>query len=271
MKGRAITVAKRELNPLCEDASRIETGQLLAVSDGAGGGGLYADQWAKYLLEHLPIRTFTTAEELDAWLSEIWEPFYLDCERQAEAQGSWHLNKFYDEGAFATLVALWREDKSRYQWVAYGDSVAFHYSRRKKKLSHSFTSLADFAQAPYLINCKDELRAEGFRSGVFEVERGDYVFVASDALAYHILMMYALTHPSIYREDLAGALAQPSRQADLLRQASLNHPRHFYPEVLRPLLRAATTQIHFARYLDKLLRQGWLGTDDYSLVWHKVC
>ena len=84
--------------------------------------------------------------------------------------GSFYLNKFYDEGSFSTLAALWRVSPRSYYWVAYGDSVAFHYSRRRGTLSHSFGALRDFSLPPYLINCKDELRPEGFRSGYFAVE-----------------------------------------------------------------------------------------------------
>ena len=97
MKGRAITLPKREPNPLCEDASRLIPGRLLAVADGAGGGGLYADLWAQYLIEHLPTEAgFANAEALDGWLSGIWEEFYNACERQAQQSGSFYLNKFYD-------------------------------------------------------------------------------------------------------------------------------------------------------------------------------
>ena len=163
MKGRAITLPKREPNPLCEDASRLLPGRLLAVADGAGGGGLYADLWAQYLIEHLPTEAgFANAEALDGWLSGIWEEFYNACERQAQQSGSFYLNKFYDEGSFSTLAALWRVSPQSYYWVAYGDSVAFHYSRRQGTLSHSFGALRDFSLPPHLINCKDELRPEGF-------------------------------------------------------------------------------------------------------------
>lgn len=149
MKGRAITLPKREPNPLCEDASRLIPGRLLAVADGAGGGGLYADLWAQYLIEHLPTEAgFANAEALDGWLSGIWEEFYNACERQAQQSGSFYLNKFYDEGSFSTLAALWRVSPRSYYWVAYGDSVAFHYSRRRGTLSHSFGALRDFHSLP---------------------------------------------------------------------------------------------------------------------------
>ena len=270
MKGRAITLPKREPNPLCEDASRLIPGRLLAVADGAGGGGLYADLWAQYLIEHLPTDAgFANAEALDGWLSGIWEEFYNACERQAQQSGSFYLNKFYDEGSFSTLAALWRVSPRSYYWVAYGDSVAFHYSRRRGTLSHSFGTLRDFSLPPYLINCKDELRPEGFRSGYFAVEPGDCVFVTSDALAQYIVMMHLLTDRQTHQEEITQLLATGLRQSNYLRRALELPAIDLWRDVLCPLLSCATTSRHFARHIDSLLRQGLLAPDDYSIVWSK--
>ena len=267
MKGRAITLPKREANPLCEDASCLRPGHLLAVSDGAGGGGLYADLWAQYLIQHLPTQKgFADADALDCWLGAIWEAFYNDCELRAKKSGSFYLNKFYDEGSFATLAALWRVSARSYYWVAYGDSVAFHYSRRLGRLTHSFGRLQDFALPPYLINCKDELRREGFHSGYFFTEPGDYVFVTSDALAQYIVMMSLLTHRGEHHEEISQLLGAGLRQSNYLRHALELPTPHLWSEVLRPLLLSATTPRHFARYIDTLLRQGILAPDDYSIV-----
>lgn len=46
---------------------------LIAVSDGAGGGGLFAERWSAYLLSHLPATPINSAEELAFWIGENWE------------------------------------------------------------------------------------------------------------------------------------------------------------------------------------------------------
>ena len=38
------------------------------------------------------------------------------------------MNKFYNEGSCATIVAAWEIDSSSCKWMAYGDSVVFHYN-----------------------------------------------------------------------------------------------------------------------------------------------
>ena len=144
-----------------------------------------------------------------------------------------------------------------------------HYSRRRGTLSHSFGTLRDFSLPPYLINCKDELRPEGFRSGYFAVEPGDYVFVTSDALAQYIVMMHLLTDRQTHQEEITQLLATGLRQSNYLRRALELPAIDLWRDVLRPLLSCATTPRHFARHIDCLLRQGLLAPDDYSIVWSK--
>ena len=93
---RAITIEK-EWNIPNEDAV-IAKDNLIAVSDGAGGGGVFADKWSKYLVDHLPDKPIKTFSAFDKWIDGIWEPFYNDCEKIAKKEGGMLLNKFYDEG-----------------------------------------------------------------------------------------------------------------------------------------------------------------------------
>ena len=55
---RALSIHKFEDGIVNEDAAKA-TQRWIAVSDGAGGGGVFADQWSKYLVEHLPYEPIT--------------------------------------------------------------------------------------------------------------------------------------------------------------------------------------------------------------------
>ena len=190
---KAVSVKKPETgNMICEDASK-RTGDCIVVSDGAGGGGIFADRWAQHLVDNLPETAIVTFQEFAEWMEQIWNPFYTEYEKVAQEQGGMLLNKFYDEGSFATLVAAWRTG-NKVKWMAYGDSVVFHYNKRTKVLAHSFTSISDFSKPPYLLNWKDEALEEGFASGDFDVSEPAYVFACSDALSHYIMMMYAVAN-----------------------------------------------------------------------------
>ena len=104
-----MTLGKFEKNAINEDAVCARK-NMIAVSDGAGGGGLFADRWSRYLVSHLPHNPITTAEQLDEWIGSIWEAYYNKAEESAKKLGGMALDKFYDEGSFATLAVVWKQN-----------------------------------------------------------------------------------------------------------------------------------------------------------------
>lgn len=265
MKTGCVSIGKFEPGCLNEDAA-LARENVIAVSDGAGGGGLFAERWSRYLLDHLPGTPITTAEELDSWIGEIWEPFYNQCEAEAKQLGGMSLEKFYDEGSFATLVAVWRTSATSCRWMNFGDSVAFCYDYSARTLRHTFGELGDFDNPPYLINCKDELNKNGFRSGVWETGKHTLVFAASDSLAHYILMMYEAGRGDDYAKELQEAEARQSKNGNYIRMAKALPAIHFEMRVLGKLMNCANHPGNFKRHLESLLRKGLLATDDYSLA-----
>lgn len=265
MKPKILSIGKQEDGCINEDAA-IARDNMIAVSDGAGGGGLFAERWSKYLLDNLPESPILSAEELDLWIDEIWEPYYNQCEEDAKMLGSMSLNKFYDEGSFATLVAVWKTSESKCEWMSYGDSVAFHYNYAIHKLEYSFSSLADFDKPPYLINCKDELNKSGFKNGVFEIDKDSVVFVASDALAHYIMMMYEVSQIDSYFDELNKAESNHSKNENYIKAAKSFSKIDFEKDIIIKLQNCIGNGINFKRHIKKLLNQGLLAHDDYSLV-----
>lgn len=253
---KAISVRKPEKgNLICEDAA-IACGNRIVISDGAGGGGVFADQWAQYLVDSIGEKPITTFEEFNAWMDVIWEPFYYEHESMAQKQGGMLLNKFYDEGSFATLVAAWRIGNT-VKWIAYGDSVVFMYDRKTKELKHSFSSLADFAQPPHLINCKEEVNPDGFSAGVFDVDSLSYVFACSDALAHYVMMMYEVSAG----KEIAVTDDKNSDFVSLAKTKKVD----FEKKVLKPLFNSLRDgRLH--EHCIGLYSRKLLGLDDYSLA-----
>ena len=100
------SIGKPDQGCINEDAV-LERKNLIAVSDGAGGGGLFAEQWSAYLLSHLPTTPICSADELDAWIGDIWEPYYDQCEKNAKPLGEMYLDKFYDEGSLVRALSCY--------------------------------------------------------------------------------------------------------------------------------------------------------------------
>lgn len=265
MKTSCVSIGKFEPDCINEDAA-LARDNIIAVSDGAGGGGLFAERWSRYLLDHLPDMPICSAEELDRWIEQIWEPFYNQCEADAKQMGGMSLEKFYDEGSFATLVAVWRTSETTCRWMSFGDSVTFCYDFDTKTLKHTFGNLGDFDNPPYLINCKDEINKKGFKSGEWNINEHTVVFAASDSLAHYILMMYEVSQKNTYTQELQEAEARHSKNENYIRMAQTLPTVDFERKVLRKLLNCANHPANFKRHLESLLRKGLLAVDDYSFA-----
>ena len=257
---RSISIAKIGEGLINEDAAKA-TGKWIAVSDGAGGGGVFADLWSKYLVDHLPDEPVMDYQTFDAWIDGIWEPFYNECEEIAKREGGMLLNKFYDEGSFATLVAVWGDGR----WISYGDSVAFCYDKKSGKLQHTFGRIIDFNNPPYLINCKDPSDERGFRSGRFDINDDSIVFAASDALAHYILMMYELTHKNGYVKELQEAIDAQTKNSNLIKTAMRLRKVDFAKDVIQKLQNCNYPQ-QMKAHIERLRRLGFIALDDYSLA-----
>lgn len=262
---KSVSIAKPNDHAPNEDAVFCSP-QCIAVSDGAGGCGLYADEWSRYLIEHLPkdapLCSFT---ELDEWVDGIWEEFYNEHEEQAKKGDGILLNKFYNEGSCATIAAAWGTEQGQCRWMTYGDSVVFHYNLQTGLLEHSFTRLTDFSNPPRLVSCKDPLEEEGFRSGVFHLDDTSVVFAASDALSHYCLMMYELSKSAEFESELMEVRMKQTTNLQLLQMAEKER-FDFNEDVLMPLLRSADSEDSFKDLLESLYAKKLIDIDDYTLA-----
>ena len=256
---RALSLAKFEDGITNEDAA-IARKEVIAVSDGAGGGGVFADCWSKYLVEQLPDDPIESYDAFDKWIDGIWEPFYNEFETKAKTIGGMFLNKFYDEGSFATLVAVWNTG----QWIGSGDSVAFCYDRENGRLHHSFGRLVEFNNPPYLINCKDPLDEKGFKAGLFDIRPDSIVFAASDAVAHYILMMYEVAHKEEFENELLEAINAQTKDSNFIKTC-LGQRKIDFGEVIKKLPLCKNSG-NYRKHIESLRKKGLIAHDDYSLV-----
>jgi len=256
---RAISLAKFGEGMINEDAA-IAKKEVIAVSDGAGGGGVFADLWSNYLVEQLPDKPINNYKVFDKWIDKIWEPFYNSCEEKAILEGGMFLNKFYDEGSFATLVAVWNTG----HWISFGDSVAFCYDKVNGKLQHSFGRLVDFNNPPYLINCKDPLCEQGFKSGQFDIHPDKIIFAASDALAHYILMMYEVAHREEFESELQEAISAQTKDSNFIKTC-MSQRKVDFEDVIKKLPMSNTAG-NFRKHLESLRKKGLIAHDDYTIA-----
>ena len=257
---RAISLAKFEEGIVNEDAA-IARKKVIAVSDGAGGGGVFAERWSKYLVNHLPDKPIKNYKAFDKWIDGIWELFYNVCEEIAKEEGGMFLNKFYDEGSFATLVAVWENGL----WISYGDSVAFCYNKKTGELQHTFGRIVEFNNPPFLVNCKDPTDKKGFKCGKFDINEDCIVFAASDTLAHYIIMMYEISHKDKYEGELQEAIEAQTKDSNFIKTAMRLRKIDFDKDVIQKLENCKHPQ-QLKLQIERLKRWGFIGHDDYSLA-----
>lgn len=248
--------------------SCIAIDDLIAISDGAGGCGVFASDWSKYLIDKIPHKPITSFEEFDNWIDSIWEPFYNKHEEIAKEYDGIFQKKFYTEGSCATIAVVWRLRFDYCYYIAYGDSVVFHYNKTSGKLEHSFTKLADFSNPPHLISCKDPLQEEGFKKGEFVLENDSVVFAASDAISHFVLMMYMVSHSDKYEEDINEIISSKSSDATMLSLALklANQKEISFDVLINDILNWCDNQEKFQKDIVALNRKGLIDIDDYTIV-----
>lgn len=210
-------------------------------------------------------RSLSSFTALDDWVDGIWEKFYNEHEERAKEGDGILLKKFYNDGSYATIAAVWATEQGQCQWMTYGDSVVFHYSRQTGLLEHSFTRLANFSNPPRLVSCKDPLEEEGFRSGVFHLDDTSVVFAASDTLSHYCLMMYEVSKRMEFEDELAEERTKQTSNQQLL-QVAEKEPFNFDEDVLRPLLRSADSEADFKELMETLYVKRLIDMDDYTLA-----
>ena len=235
-----------------------------AVADGAGGTGLYAGEWARFLVARAnePIVSLTS---LTNWLDHYWAAFFAEFRPQA-AEHYLTERKFMDEGSGATLGVLHQRGE-RLHWMLYGDAVILCFNPLTKQLTGARPGLAQFETAPFLLNWNSPPQAEGFRYGEWVHEQGNAYALMSDTLGQYVLMAH---------DALTGNRADLERLAQLptaLGQRAAHHlafwsiqPALFYPMVWQPLREALVSGVAFAAFTRKLRAYNLLGLDDYTAV-----
>lgn len=262
MKFTKVSLGKE--TSLNEDAVYADS-NMIAVSDGAGGGGLFADKWSNYLLTHLPSHPMLTFKSLDEWIDSIWENFYNQMEIAAKKLGSVEVNKFYDEGSLATIAAMWENDNI-IDWVTYGDSTVFCYDYDSKILSSNIVDLRTYNEAPYLINVNSPLQKDGITCGSFQISKSRIFFCASDALSHYILASYFVANKQLFEDKLQYAIDCNTKNSNFIKTLLAVPHIDFERDVLLKLFNSSKNKGNFAKHIHKLHASGKIALDDYSIA-----
>lgn len=245
--------------------------KFISVSDGAGGFGLFANEWASCLTNNINVQHIGTKEIFENQLKKLKINYFNEKEEWLNENNPEYLEKFFREGSAATYVGVHlREDISVCRAIAYGDSAFFLYRPKNNRLIASNVNLETYIQYPYLIDCIDsEINKDQLFFEDIEYQMGDVLIMASDAIAQYLLINFMLSNPD-YSFTINQFLNYPHNLANFINanlQMQSNTSSAFIGLIVELF---QFDEIGFQEFIKGLLSKQCIAIDDYTLILKKL-
>jgi hypothetical protein len=164
---------------------------LFAMSDGAGGAGIYCKEWANHIVNNQPEFPILSNEEGNKWFKILSKSFYDFIKPKINYDNLFIGDRFDREGSYATLLYLWvSKTEKKYYLSGIGDTTLFHF---KKTNGDYFISLVEpiskqssLDNNPELLNWQKTLEYL-LASKSVDYENGDTIIIATDSLSRRII------------------------------------------------------------------------------------
>ena len=177
-----------------------------ALSDGAGGIGVFNGEWARFLVDNQPIANYIE-EDWQQWLSATSEQFYEHIAPDQTIADSLVLQKFYAVGSFATLLYTWIDlTNNLILSQGIGDTCLFHL--RKETMENyklikifpinSYNSITDF---PKLLNWNIQ-HYNWSNTYQSTLQKGDVIICCTDGMARFFIKMLLQGDNAVFDDHL---------------------------------------------------------------------
>ncbi len=243
-----------------EDAIKIEK-SILAISDGAGGIGILADLWSQELVDYVPNKPFSKAEEIDDWLGAFWEDFY-EVNKHKLQSDPWKIDKFDNEGSLATLSVLWELSRNTFVYQSYGDSALFIFNRKTKglRIQDNLKSVNSFDTSPPLINWQNEKHdSKDFYQQEFKLKSNEIIILATDGIAMYLHGAY-LASNKLIKEDVVNTKMQK------IVDYYTTNPIVDFNKWLQELRKSLKKEERFRNLTNDWYKNKALDNDDYTMA-----
>lgn len=257
----------------CEDKFHVlEEENILLLSDGAGGVGVFADEWADFLVKGFSKNALKDQNTFANHLHSLKLLFYQQKEVFLDDNPSEFSDTFFMEGSAATLVVISIDtDANEMDCCAIGDSCAMLYRPATNELKWNIEGLSTFTQHPHLVNCADpSINENAIIETKWKYQSGDLLLMATDALAQWLMIEY-LTKKEIASPMLNELLSQPFATANYIHTIANSHDcKRPFGELVEGLWCRLQDKTDFGAYLLNKMQRGHLAPDDYTLCMIKL-
>src|SRR5690606_15265506 len=127
----------------------------LAMSDGAGGAGIYCKDWAQKLVDYQPDSIHMKSKfDWDNWYLSLCDSFFRSISKNLP-DDIFIREKFTNNGSYATLLYLWRDNSNLY-FIGTGDTTLFLFKTSQESyipsIIYPINNQKTINSNPYLLN-----------------------------------------------------------------------------------------------------------------------
>lgn len=248
--------------------------ERIAVSDGAGGAGIFCKSWAEYLVKNQPEVPFSNINETKKWFLKLSESFYKRNIESINKMDPFILEKFVKEGSYATLLfAWWNNQTNILNYTGIGDTTLFVFSENANEFTpvlitpiNEQKSLDDF---PKLLNWNKELNFDLLINEI-ELKTNDVFIICSDSIArwmiYHLMILETLVTQKILGESIVKNI-----DTDRLERLKFSNQFKNLSDLLFKLENTVNrSETFFKIELKKSIDENLLEKDDFTIVFKRI-
>jgi hypothetical protein len=260
-----------------EDALEYIVDQIydrIAMSDGAGGAGIYCKAWANHLVNNQPIIPFDSKTSTNEWFLNNCKSFFKENIKLVNKMDSFILEKFIKEGSYATLFfAWWNKQTNVLHYVGIGDTTLFVFSKENEIYNtilitpiNKQNSLDDF---PKLLNWNKELNYDMSTSEI-TLKSEDILIICTDSIArwmiYNLMVIDTLETQRLLGESILKSIDSNI----LLDMKLLNQFTNLSDMLLKLENTVNKSLTFFKNELEKSINENVLEKDDFTIFFKRI-
>jgi hypothetical protein len=242
----------------------------IAVSDGAGGAGIYCKSWAEHLVKNQPDNPFVDEVTANEWFLKNSESFYKENIETINKMDSFIIEKFIKEGSYATLVFVWWNKLTNIlHYSGVGDTTLFVFRKNITDYKPILitpidvqNSLDDF---PKLLNWNKEINFD-LTAKEIELRIDDIILICTDSIARWIIY-YLIILDTTETQKILGDTIFKNIDKDKLESIKLSNQFKNLSELLFKLKNTVNkSEPFFKKELEKQINLDHLEKDDFTII-----
>lgn len=262
-----------------EDAVMIrQTGDyyMYAMSDGAGGAGIFCGAWARFLAENQNTEPYTNNEQISDWFLSVSKYFYDDISLTLTNYEPLVAQKFYEEGSYATLLFLWLHKESRkLYFTGCGDSTMFLFELKDGQyittVIFPINVQTSLNQPPKLLNWRKGILNDLIQSE-HPCSKDSYFVICTDSMARWIICNLMFLDSGNLRNCLGKNLYESisNEQMTLIEHLKQNYEWQSVDQFINFLENKLTDDTRFKDFINDKFTSNELEQDDISICISKI-